>query len=119
MEAERKNVSYADIDAPQGHDAFLLPIPRYMELAARLLRPHCQPHSWPVAAMSLDLRSWHRTWSGSPPARGCSTSAAAMATLLARADATRRGCMATVIENIDARQDQRTASHARRQCHRA
>ncbi|MDH2432875.1 homoserine O-acetyltransferase [Pokkaliibacter sp. MBI-7] len=27
-----KDVSYAEIDAPQGHDAFLLPIPRYMEL---------------------------------------------------------------------------------------
>ncbi|MFB9886147.1 homoserine O-succinyltransferase MetX [Balneatrix alpica] len=27
-----KSVSYAEIDAPQGHDAFLIPIPRYMEL---------------------------------------------------------------------------------------
>ncbi|MDE1463303.1 homoserine O-succinyltransferase MetX [Spartinivicinus poritis] len=25
----KKNVSYLDIDAPEGHDAFLLPIPRY------------------------------------------------------------------------------------------
>lgn len=29
--AAKKNVSYLDIDAPQGHDAFLLPIPRYLE----------------------------------------------------------------------------------------
>ncbi|MBY4676418.1 homoserine O-succinyltransferase MetX [Marinobacterium arenosum] len=28
----RKPVSYAEIDAPQGHDAFLIPIPRYMEV---------------------------------------------------------------------------------------
>lgn len=27
----KKNVSYIDIDAPQGHDAFLLPIPRYLQ----------------------------------------------------------------------------------------
>jgi homoserine O-acetyltransferase len=27
-----KEVSYAEVDAPQGHDAFLLPIPRYMEI---------------------------------------------------------------------------------------
>jgi len=27
----KKNVSYLDIDAPQGHDAFLLPIPRYLQ----------------------------------------------------------------------------------------
>ena len=27
-----RNVSHADIDAPQGHDAFLLPIPRYLEV---------------------------------------------------------------------------------------
>lgn len=26
-----KDVSYAEIDAPQGHDAFLMPIPRYFE----------------------------------------------------------------------------------------
>lgn len=29
--AAGKNVSYLDIDAPQGHDAFLMPIPRYQE----------------------------------------------------------------------------------------
>jgi homoserine O-acetyltransferase len=28
----RKPVSYAEIDSPQGHDAFLIPIPRYMEV---------------------------------------------------------------------------------------
>ena len=28
----RRNVSHADIDAPYGHDAFLLPIPRYLEV---------------------------------------------------------------------------------------
>lgn len=27
----KKNVSYIDVDAPQGHDAFLLPIPRYLQ----------------------------------------------------------------------------------------
>lgn len=27
-----KRVSYAEVDAPQGHDAFLIPIPRYMEI---------------------------------------------------------------------------------------
>ncbi|RRJ82704.1 homoserine O-succinyltransferase MetX [Aestuariirhabdus litorea] len=35
----RKDVSYLEVDAPQGHDAFLMPIPRYMEaLAAYLSR---------------------------------------------------------------------------------
>lgn len=29
--AAEKNVSYLEIDAPQGHDAFLMPIPRYLE----------------------------------------------------------------------------------------
>lgn len=29
--AARKNVSYLEIEAAQGHDAFLLPIPRYLE----------------------------------------------------------------------------------------
>ncbi len=29
---ENKNVSYADIDAPQGHDSFLMPIPRYIKI---------------------------------------------------------------------------------------
>lgn len=29
---EDKNVSYADIDAPQGHDSFLMPIPRYVNI---------------------------------------------------------------------------------------
>ena len=28
----RRNVSYADVDAPQGHDAFLLPVPRYLAI---------------------------------------------------------------------------------------
>lgn len=27
-----KEVSYAEVDSPQGHDAFLIPIPRYMEI---------------------------------------------------------------------------------------
>ncbi|MGB0466441.1 MAG: homoserine O-succinyltransferase MetX [Pontibacterium sp.] len=31
VEAE-KQVSYAEVDSPQGHDAFLIPIPRYMEI---------------------------------------------------------------------------------------
>jgi len=29
--AARKSVSYLDIEAAQGHDAFLLPIPRYVQ----------------------------------------------------------------------------------------
>jgi homoserine O-acetyltransferase/O-succinyltransferase len=29
--AAKKNVSYLEIDAPQGHDAFLMPIPRYLQ----------------------------------------------------------------------------------------
>lgn len=29
--AAQKNVSYLEIDAPQGHDAFLMPIPRYLQ----------------------------------------------------------------------------------------
>ncbi|MBX9912587.1 MAG: homoserine O-acetyltransferase [Pseudomonadaceae bacterium] len=29
--AAGKNVSYLEIDAPQGHDAFLIPIPRYLQ----------------------------------------------------------------------------------------
>ena len=35
--AERKDVSYADIDAPQGHDSFLVPIPRYITLLKNFL----------------------------------------------------------------------------------
>jgi len=35
--AERKDVSYADIDAPQGHDSFLFPIPRYVTLLKNFL----------------------------------------------------------------------------------
>jgi homoserine O-acetyltransferase len=31
LTAARKNVSYLEIDAPQGHDAFLIPIPRYLQ----------------------------------------------------------------------------------------
>ena len=30
--AQGKQVAYADIDAPQGHDSFLFPIPRYVTL---------------------------------------------------------------------------------------
>ena len=29
-----RNASHTDIDAAQGHDAFLLPIPRYLEVLA-------------------------------------------------------------------------------------
>ncbi|MNV46280.1 homoserine O-acetyltransferase [compost metagenome] len=31
LNAARKNVCYLEIDAPQGHDAFLIPIPRYLQ----------------------------------------------------------------------------------------
>lgn len=33
-----KSVTYAEIEAPQGHDAFLLPIPRYMEVFASYMQ---------------------------------------------------------------------------------
>lgn len=33
-----KNVSYLEIDAPQGHDAFLIPIPRYQEAFATYMK---------------------------------------------------------------------------------
>jgi homoserine O-acetyltransferase len=33
----RRNVSYADVDAPQGHDAFLLPVPRYLAILGAYL----------------------------------------------------------------------------------
>ena len=35
--AAGKSVSYAEIDAAQGHDAFLIPIPRYMEVFGRYM----------------------------------------------------------------------------------
>ncbi|MBF7143662.1 MULTISPECIES: homoserine O-succinyltransferase MetX [Pseudomonas] len=35
--AARKSVSYLEIDAPQGHDAFLIPIPRYLQAFARYM----------------------------------------------------------------------------------
>lgn len=35
--AAGKNVSYLEIDAPQGHDAFLMPIPRYLQGFARYM----------------------------------------------------------------------------------
>ena len=33
-----REVSYIEIEADQGHDAFLLPIPRYMEAFRRYLQ---------------------------------------------------------------------------------
>ncbi len=36
--ATDKPVSYAEIDAPQGHDSFLLPVPRYIELLTAFLQ---------------------------------------------------------------------------------
>ncbi len=35
--AARKEVSYVEIEAPQGHDAFLLPIPRYVAALSRYM----------------------------------------------------------------------------------
>lgn len=46
VEAER-NVSYAEIEAAQGHDAFLLPIPRYMEVL-RAYFDRIALESWPA-----------------------------------------------------------------------
>ena len=36
--AARRPVSYAEIDAEEGHDAFLLPIPRYLDVLGAYLR---------------------------------------------------------------------------------
>ncbi len=36
--ATDKPVSYAEIDAPQGHDSFLLPVPRYLAVLAAFLQ---------------------------------------------------------------------------------
>ena len=36
--AAGKSVSYAEIAADQGHDAFLLPIPRYLEVFAAYMQ---------------------------------------------------------------------------------
>ena len=33
-----RDVSYAEIDTPKGHDAFLLPIPEYVKLFGAYLR---------------------------------------------------------------------------------
>ena len=33
-----REVSYVDVDAAQGHDAFLLPVPRYLEVLGTYLR---------------------------------------------------------------------------------
>jgi homoserine O-acetyltransferase len=41
-----KNVTYAEIEAHQGHDAFLMPIPRYMEIVQTYMQQvftECQP----------------------------------------------------------------------------
>ncbi len=41
-----KNVTYAEIEAHQGHDAFLMPIPRYMEIVQTYMQKvatECQP----------------------------------------------------------------------------
>ncbi|GGU61690.1 homoserine O-acetyltransferase [Pseudomonas laurentiana] len=35
--AAKKNVCYLEIDAPQGHDAFLIPIPRYLQAFSRYM----------------------------------------------------------------------------------
>ncbi len=44
--AAQKSVSYAEIDAPQGHDAFLLPVERYNDVFSAFMATvvqHCQP----------------------------------------------------------------------------
>ncbi len=38
----KRTVTYAEIDAPHGHDAFLLDDARYHQPDARLLRTHCE-----------------------------------------------------------------------------
>ena len=35
--AAGKNVSYAEIESAHGHDAFLIPIPRYMDVFGRYM----------------------------------------------------------------------------------
>ncbi len=41
--ANQKNVSYIEVDAPQGHDAFLFPIPRYVQTLRAFLGSGLQP----------------------------------------------------------------------------
>ena len=36
--AANRQVSYVDIEANEGHDAFLLPIPRYMDVFSAYMR---------------------------------------------------------------------------------
>lgn len=42
--AAKKEVSYLEIDAPQGHDAFLFPIDPYVRALSGFLRPNQQPN---------------------------------------------------------------------------
>src|SRR5690606_18628813 len=70
--AARKNVSYVEIDAPQGHDSFLLPVPRYMQ-AFRGYMNRIAIWGLPCAAICKSSRN------ASPPAAGYWTSAAARA----------------------------------------
>ena len=46
-----KSVSYAEIDAPQGHDAFLLPVDRYNDIFSAYMRHVAQENN---ATSTLD-----------------------------------------------------------------
>jgi len=53
--ANNKSVSYIDVDAPQGHDAFLFPIPRYVETLKSFLTAGVQtPSPRPVTQGAHD-----------------------------------------------------------------
>src|SRR5690606_21152208 len=70
--AARKNVSYVEIDAPQGHDSFLLPVPRYMQVFRGYMNR--------IAISGIPCATiWKSSRHGARPAAGYWTSAAARA----------------------------------------
>jgi len=52
--ANNKSVSYIDVDAPQGHDAFLFPIPRYVETLRAFLAAGLSCHTQDTDRRRLD-----------------------------------------------------------------
>src|SRR5690606_15683938 len=55
--AARKNVCYLEVDAPQGHDAFLIPIPRYLQA----FRGYMNRIAVPGTDMRTDLDTVHES----------------------------------------------------------
>jgi hypothetical protein len=91
----RRDVSYAEIDAPHGHDAFLLDDPRYLGV----VRSYFDSIAKGARSMS-DASTMHAIAAWCPKARACSTWAAATAPAgpLQR----ERGCSGYGIEIDDA-----------------